>query len=362
MYRKIVALLIAVLLTFLGPIIQATCLIVFLIICVQVNSALRPYETRQLNDTEDLALLAEFVTIYCGIFFQQNKVDKNATDAEKEIVEVNKMVLTFLIVAANILFLVQWLINFMGAIRGFIKQQSIGVYVAVFLCCRQDNLEKDLIQIAQDKKRENIIEKIEEVQFYFRNLKTMYEKRVFYEGHERFIQLLYYIEEARARIDLREKDNNLYIEGDIARDRNYDKKEMEKQRNIQTLGIDVEAGGENLGMLKILEISNKKVPGLSKILSSPTRTRKADDTPIKLDYDDIGARDRDLTKASDQDKMAAAPKKTKQRHHLDESIAEKDQMDSVDVPLFSKNRPQTGSHLKKMSNVEMIAFEDFRPN
>ena len=125
------------------------------------------------------------------------------------------------------------------------------MYVCIFLCCSYDKLEQDSITTAQDVKRENIIEKIEEVQFYFKKLKTIYEKKIFYEGHERFIQMLYHFESERNGIDLSEKRHNLYIEGDIARDRKYDLAEIEQRAKNPSLDVDLKHGGTGLKMKKI---------------------------------------------------------------------------------------------------------------
>jgi hypothetical protein len=42
-------------------------------------------------------------------------------------------------------------------------------------------------------------------------MKSMYERDVFYEDHDRFVKLLYYIEQERAQIDLSKKKHNNII-------------------------------------------------------------------------------------------------------------------------------------------------------
>jgi hypothetical protein len=44
-----------------------------------------------------------------------------------------------------------------------IKDNYRNIYIAVFLCCRKDKLQKDDAKIATDAKRETIIEKIEDI-------------------------------------------------------------------------------------------------------------------------------------------------------------------------------------------------------
>ena len=42
-------------------------------------------------------------------------------------------------------------------------------------------------------------------------MKGMYENQIFYEDHNRFLRLLYYIESEKLQIDVREKKHNYYI-------------------------------------------------------------------------------------------------------------------------------------------------------
>ena len=42
-------------------------------------------------------------------------------------------------------------------------------------------------------------------------MKDIYSKEIFYEGHEKFLNLLYYIENQRKHVDLTVKRHNLYV-------------------------------------------------------------------------------------------------------------------------------------------------------
>ena len=53
---------------------------------------------------------------------------------------------------------------------------------------------KDEAKLAREAKRETIIEKIEEIQFFIQHMKQIYSSEIFFEGHEKFIKLLYFIE------------------------------------------------------------------------------------------------------------------------------------------------------------------------
>lgn len=57
------------------------------------------------------------------------------------------------------------------------------------------NLET--IKRARDVKKESIIESVESVTLYMAKMKGMYANGVFYQDHNRFLRLLYYIESER---------------------------------------------------------------------------------------------------------------------------------------------------------------------
>jgi hypothetical protein len=119
-----------------------------------------------------------------------------------------------LIVVCNIAFLVIWVIKFMLTLRTMIKNSGENgekLYVILFLCGRKDKLIKEDAKLAKEEKRERIIEKIEEIQFFIKAMKEIYSKEIFYEGHDKFLNLLYYIENQRKHVDLTVKRHNLYI-------------------------------------------------------------------------------------------------------------------------------------------------------
>jgi hypothetical protein len=254
MYRKLIALVVAVLLKPLGTIVQGTLLVVFLGVNAQVNSMMRPYATRQLNDTEDLSLLAQVATIYCGLFFEQvGPAPKGGDESAVQTFEMRTAALTRLflfaaILCANLIFVVTWLLNFLQAARDAARAKSEALYVCLFLCCRRDKLEADAINLAQERKREDIIQKIDEVQFYMKNVKDFYSKQIFYEGHEKFIELLYHIEGERSGIDLRAKEHNLYVRGAITRERKLDLETLALQKEDLRLDVDADKGGYMLEM------------------------------------------------------------------------------------------------------------------
>lgn len=77
MYRKVVCIFIAVLAKGKGIILQAVLMLLTLLFFSQVNSTRRPYLNRALNDIENLSIMTQLITIFCGIFFISAK-DKNS--------------------------------------------------------------------------------------------------------------------------------------------------------------------------------------------------------------------------------------------------------------------------------------------
>lgn len=59
-------------------------------------------------------------------------------------------------------------------------------------------------------------------------MKGMYTRQIFYEDHQRFLKLLYFLENEKSQIDLTEKKHNFYIQGKMARDRKFDPERMKE--------------------------------------------------------------------------------------------------------------------------------------
>jgi hypothetical protein len=174
----------------------------------------RPFGTRALNEVEDMSLYTQILTIYCGLFFISSTDPASNTYNESKdfiITENIQYILFFTIVASNIFFIVLWLVKFILTLRVMIKQNSESLYIALFLCCRKDKLIKEDSKLAREAKRETIIEKIEEIQFFIKKMRDIYSKEIFYEGHDKFLKLLYHIENERKHVDLTVKRHNLYV-------------------------------------------------------------------------------------------------------------------------------------------------------
>jgi len=181
---------------------------------MQSNSSNRPFSNRALNDIENLSLSTQIATIYCGIFFISSKdPSQSSFDKSKDFyLTANGQTFFFAIIAfCNIAFIVLWLTKFVAVIRVLIKEEYPRLYIVIFLCGRSDKMGLETVNRAKDVKKESIIESIEGILLFMTKMKDMYANDVFYQDHNRFIKLLYFIESERQQIDLTEKRHNYYI-------------------------------------------------------------------------------------------------------------------------------------------------------
>ena len=217
---------------------QALVLLFLLVIFMQLNNVMRPFGTRALNEIEDLSLITQIFTIYCGLFFiSVVDPESESYNSQKDFYMTvgRQYFLLGIIVTINVFFMILWVVKFVLAMKNMIRQSSDKLYVALFLCCRKDKLAKEDTKLARDAKRETIIEKIEDIQFFIKMMKDIYSKEIFYEGHDKFLKLLYRIENERKNIDLTVKRHDLYVQGKFARDRKYDPQRMQEVQELHDL-------------------------------------------------------------------------------------------------------------------------------
>lgn len=241
MYRKILMIGISVFMNRIGLIFQALVLLILMVSFLQLNNTLRPFATRDLNDIEDLSMIAGIVTIYCGILFITSKDPSSPSfdpTSDFSLPTWGALLTFFVIIIANLVFVFTWAIKFIAIIRTMIKERYSRLYLCLFLCCREDKFARETEDIAKESKRENIIEKIEEVQFFFKNMKRMYDRSTSYEGHARFMRILYFIEQERNEIDMTEKKHNYKISGKMARERKLDPDRMKEIMREHILELD----------------------------------------------------------------------------------------------------------------------------
>jgi hypothetical protein len=69
-------------------------------------------------------------------------------------------------------------------------------------------------------------------------MKGLYANNIYYEDHNRFLKLIYYIEGERVQVDVTEKVNNYYIQGKIARHRKFDPERLKEAKDEKMLEVD----------------------------------------------------------------------------------------------------------------------------
>jgi hypothetical protein len=99
---------------------------------------------------------------------------------------------------------------------------------------------------AKDSKKEAIIECIESIVLNMQKMKGLYADSIFYEDHNRFLKLLYYIEAERLQIDLTEKKHNYYIQGNIQRLRKFDPVIIKERQNLRELNVVTNVDRDNM--------------------------------------------------------------------------------------------------------------------
>lgn len=273
MYRKVICIFIAVFLKKAGIIVQALILLIVLVLFMQGNATNRPFSARALNDIENLSLATQIATIYCGIFFISSKdPTQSSFDPSKDFyLSSNGEILFFVVIAlCNLAFILLWVTKFIAVIRVLIKEEYPRLYVVLFLCGREDKMGLETVKRARDVKKESIIESIEAVTLFMTKMKGMYADNVFYQDHNRFLKLLYYVESEKQQIDLTEKRHNYYIQGHIARHRKFDPEVIKEAQNQRSLAV-----GENVLYSKevkpesLIRRSLKKLGTIIKLQRTP---------------------------------------------------------------------------------------------
>ena len=130
----------------LGIIVQALALILFMMIFVGLNTTLKPYSERALNEIEEVSLLTQIVTIYCGLFFISNVDPASAgydSTTSLSMSDETKMVLFLVVMISNAAFVVLWIVKFIITMKSKIKSDYENLYIIFFLCCRKDKLHLD---------------------------------------------------------------------------------------------------------------------------------------------------------------------------------------------------------------------------
>jgi hypothetical protein len=104
LYRKISVICCAVFLGTISIPVQALTVMIILLFCLYIQYKTRPYTHPDLNELETRGLLVATVTIYCGLYYLTDDID-----------QTTKLVLFTVIIVANALFLIFWLVKIFEA-------------------------------------------------------------------------------------------------------------------------------------------------------------------------------------------------------------------------------------------------------
>lgn len=186
------------------------------------------------------------------------------------------------------------------------------LYIYFFLCCRKDRWVRENIQRAKNEKNEYMIAKIEDIQYFMKDMKSMYINHINYEGHDDFMKLLYIIEDMKPKIDMTIKKNEFKVDGKIARERRFDPENLNKALDDKKLEINESfesrgsySNSESIGKKKGIKSSQlndvqseKFIPeskdDLLKHFSKRQNIRKINKDHAKI-YDILGNVNRDFT-------------------------------------------------------------------
>lgn len=124
MYRKVMMVLLATLLSLSGRKVQAMLVFILMVGIIALHNLIRPFMTVSLNNIETLSIIALMLSIYCGIFFVTD-VSNNPTAIETRnefrLNTFQKTILYILFIASNLLFLIAWGVLFIVEARRYMR-------------------------------------------------------------------------------------------------------------------------------------------------------------------------------------------------------------------------------------------------
>jgi hypothetical protein len=143
-----------------GIILQAMVLLIVLLFFLQANSSRRPFLNRALNDIENLSLMSQLITIFCGIFFLSAK-DPNSESFDKNkdfsLDPITQYIFFIVIAGINLLFILVWLLKLQDVIKDNLMSRFPKIYTTICLWGRIDRWKDEVQKRAKDKKKEAII-------------------------------------------------------------------------------------------------------------------------------------------------------------------------------------------------------------
>ena len=165
MYRKIFIIFISVFLETYGAMSQALMVFMFLIVSLSMNMKYRPFLLPALNSLEDLSLVTSTVSIYAGLYF----LGLSATLGEGM-----KVFLFFVILAANLFFLLFWIYHFLLQFKKRFRLKQPKVYLCLFLCGKKRRFDREMRKVQWEQKNETVVNVLEDLIDELRRFKSIY--------------------------------------------------------------------------------------------------------------------------------------------------------------------------------------------
>jgi len=116
-FRKIALISVAVFLYQINRVIQALVCFTLILMAYRLHELHRPYVTRALNALEVRSLAVGLVTIYCGLYFLTEEVDRTT-----------QIVLLLVLIISNLYFLIYWLAKVVEKLPDHLKKTRPRLY------------------------------------------------------------------------------------------------------------------------------------------------------------------------------------------------------------------------------------------
>lgn len=146
MYRKVLMVIMATLLSLAGRKIQAMLVFALMVIITALHNLVRPFMTVSLNNIEMLSIFALMCSIYAGIFFVTD-ISNNPTAIETRnefsLSSFEKIILYLLFIFSNLLFLIFWGVLFVVEARRFMRIKYPKMYHLLCLCNNEVAVKKE---------------------------------------------------------------------------------------------------------------------------------------------------------------------------------------------------------------------------
>ena len=146
MYRKVLMVIMATLLSLVGRKIQAMLVFALMVFIIALHNLVKPFMTASLNNIEMLSILALMCSIYAGIFFVTD-ISNNPTAIETRnefsLTSFEKVILYLLFLISNLTFIIVWGVLFIVEARRFMRIKYPKLYHLLCLCNNEVAVKKE---------------------------------------------------------------------------------------------------------------------------------------------------------------------------------------------------------------------------